>query len=126
MGEKLRIVVIYSKARKESTYNCVKIFKEALQKENDVDLTEFTLPGDMPHICLGCFTCFEKGEEKYPHANSVQPMVSTILESDGVILSSPVYSLDATIAKLIRITLTAWGKSETSSCLIIIISCSKI
>jgi multimeric flavodoxin WrbA len=98
MGEKLKIVVIYSNARKESTYNCVKIFKEALQKENDVDFTEFTLPGDMPHICLGCFSCFEKGEDKCPHASSVQPIVNAILESDGIILSSPVYSLDASCA----------------------------
>lgn len=98
MSEKMRIAVLYSNARKGSTYNCVQIFKEALQKETDVDFTEFTLPGDMPHICLGCFSCFEKGEDKCPHAASVQPIVSAILASDGVILSSPVYSLDASCA----------------------------
>lgn len=98
MKDKLRIVVIYSNARKGSTYNCVQIFKKALQNESDVDFTEFTLPDDMPHICLGCFSCFEKGEDKCPHASSVQPIVNAILESDGIILSSPVYSLDASCA----------------------------
>lgn len=98
MREKLKIAVIYSNARKGSTYHCVQIFKEALAKENAVDYTEFTLPADMPHICLGCFSCFEKGEGQCPHAGFVQPIVNAILEADGIILSSPVYSLDASCA----------------------------
>jgi multimeric flavodoxin WrbA len=98
MTKKLKIAIIYSNARKGSTYNCVQIFKKALQTNNDVDYAEFTLPGAMPHICLGCFSCFEKGEDKCPHASSVQPIVNAILEADGVIISSPVYSLDASCA----------------------------
>ncbi len=94
----MKVVVIYSNARKESTYNCVRIFKEAVQKETEVDFIEFTLPNDMPHICRGCFTCIEKGEDKCPHSNVVQPIVNAILEADGLILSSPVYSLDASSA----------------------------
>lgn len=95
MKDNMKIAVIYSNARKGSTYNCVQIFKRALEKEKGVEYTEFTLPGDMPHVCLGCFACFEKGEDKCPHAEFVQPIVKAILESDGVILSSPVYALDA-------------------------------
>jgi len=98
MGDKLKIAVIYSNARKGNTYNCIQIFKGALEKESTVEYTEFTLPDDMPHICRGCFTCFEKGEDKCPHAGSVQPIVKAMLESDGIILSSPVYALDASCA----------------------------
>jgi multimeric flavodoxin WrbA len=98
MSEKMSVVIIYSNARKESTYHCVKIFKEAVQKEIDVDYIEFTLPNDMPHICRGCFACIEKGEEQCPHSNVVQPIVKAILDADGIILTSPVYSLDASCA----------------------------
>ncbi len=98
MQDKMKVVIIYSNARKGSTYHCVKIFKEAVQKENDVDFIEFTLPNDMPHICRGCFTCIEKGQDQCPHSNAVQPIVNAILEADGIILSSPVYSLDASCA----------------------------
>ncbi len=93
-----KVVVIYSNPGKGSTYNCVRIFKENLQQEMDVDFIEFTLPGDMPHICLGCFNCFEKGEDKCPHADLVQPIVKEIMTADGMILSSPVYAMDASSA----------------------------
>ncbi len=95
MKNKMKVVVIYSKPGKGSTYNCVQIFKGALQEENEVDFVEFTLPEDMPHVCLGCFTCFEKGEDKCPHADRVQPIINEILSADGIILSSPVYAMDA-------------------------------
>jgi len=98
MGNKIKIAVIYSNARRGSTYGCVQIFKEALEKETEVEYTAFTLPDDMPHICRGCFTCFVKGEDKCPHADFVQPIVKAFLESDGIILSSPVYALDASSA----------------------------
>lgn len=98
MREQKKIVVIYSNVRKESTFNCVKIFKDELQKENNINFTEFILPRDMPHICLGCFRCFELGAEKCPHQSSIEPIVHAILRADGIILSSPVYSLDASCA----------------------------
>jgi len=98
MGKKLKIAVIYGNARKGNTYNCVQIFKAALEKENTVEYTEFTLPDAMPHICLGCFTCFVNGEDRCPHADSVQSIVKAILESDGIVISSPVYALDASSA----------------------------
>ena len=90
----MKICIIYGNPRKETTYNCVKIFKESLQKQSDVEFIEFTLPKDMPYLCVGCFECFTNGEDTCPHASSVQPIAKAMLESDGIILSSPVYACD--------------------------------
>lgn len=91
----MKICVIYGNQRKESTYNCVQLFKTALQKHTQTEFIEFVLPKDMPHICLGCFNCLIKGEDKCPHAASVQPIAKALLESDGIIISSPTYACDA-------------------------------
>ena len=91
---KMKVVVIYSNERKGSTYNCVKIFKSELQKYTEVEFTEFYLTKDLPELCIGCFTCFSKGEDKCPHAKYAQPIVKALLECDGFILASPVYACD--------------------------------
>lgn len=91
----INVVVIYSNARKESTYSSVQIFKNTISKKFNIIFKEFFLPADMPHLCLGCFSCFQNGENTCPHSKSVQPIVNAILEADGLIISSPVYSCDA-------------------------------
>jgi len=87
-------VIIYGSKSKGSTYNCVQLFKNYLRELTKVTFTEFTLPTHLPHICLGCFTCFKNGEDKCPHAEYVQPIATALREADGIILSSPVYACD--------------------------------
>lgn len=92
-GIPLRICIIHGSPRRGNTYKATIIFKEELQKYGGVEFTEFFLSRDLPHFCNGCYTCFEVGEEKCPHAEYVQPIVSAIREADGLILTSPVYVL---------------------------------
>jgi multimeric flavodoxin WrbA len=92
----LNITIIYGSGSKGSTYNCVQLFKNALQKQSNCCFTEFSLPRDMPHFCTGCFNCFMKGEDKCPHYQSVKPIVDALQNADGIILSSPVYACDVT------------------------------
>lgn len=89
----MRICVVHGSPRKGNTYKAVEIFKEELRKKGEVEFTEFLLPKDMPKFCCGCFLCFEKGEEKCPHAQYVQPIAGAMREADGLIFSSPVYVL---------------------------------
>jgi len=96
----MEIVIVYGNQRKGSTYNCVKLFKEALteqaskHKMDSVNFTEYTMPNDLSNFCLGCFNCFLKGEEACPHRREVEPIEKSLRTADGIIISSPVYGLE--------------------------------
>lgn len=86
----MKIVVLHGQAHKGSTYNITKLFLEKLSDEN-TEIIEFFMPRDTPAFCIGCFSCFTKGEEKCPHADKVQPIVKEIDKADLLILKSPCY-----------------------------------
>lgn len=92
----MKIIIIYGNQRKESTYNCVQIIKSKIQECGAVEFTEFFLPRDLPNFCVGCFNCFLKGEQNCPHSKMVQPIVEKMINSDGIILASPVYGFNVT------------------------------
>jgi multimeric flavodoxin WrbA len=89
----MNIAIIYGSPRKGITYETVQIVKAELQTLGPVEFTEFHLPQDMPAFCKGCFQCFQKGEDKCPDAQYVQPIVEAMMKADGFIISSPVYVL---------------------------------
>lgn len=89
----MKVTIIYGNNRHGNTYHAVEIAKKEIEKHGEVEFKEYYMPKDMPEFCLGCFTCFFKGEEKCPHAEFVQPIVKDMLNSDGLIFSSPVYVL---------------------------------
>ena len=92
----MKVTVVYGNARHGSTWNSVQLYLKELDKFESNEIKEFTLPKDMPHFCMGCFTCFLKGEQCCPHSQNVQPIASAIKEADIVVLASPVYGLDVT------------------------------
>ncbi|MTI68344.1 MAG: flavodoxin family protein [Firmicutes bacterium] len=92
----MKVVIVYGNQRKGSTYNCVKIIKEKLKNLDDITFDEFWLPKAIPNFCRGCFSCFLNGEDTCPHYDNVKPIVEKIINSDAVILASPVYGLDVT------------------------------
>lgn len=90
----MNIVSIYGTERKGSTYNIVQLFLKRMMSSGD-HLTEFFLPEDMPHFCVGCVNCITKGEQFCPHAAAVHPIQEAMLRADLLVLSSPVYVLRA-------------------------------
>jgi multimeric flavodoxin WrbA len=46
--------------------------------------------------CRGCFACLSKGEQFCPLLDDRESIVQRMLDSDGVILVSPVYVLNVT------------------------------
>jgi multimeric flavodoxin WrbA len=90
----MKITVINGSMRRGSTWHCMDKVRRELSKYEEVELTEFFLPKDMPHFCNGCFTCFYHGEDQCPHADSVAPIVKAIIAADLIVLTSPVYGLD--------------------------------
>ena len=90
----MNITVIYSTARHGSTWNIAQLYLKRFAKNQEITVTEFTLPKDMPSFCVGCFGCITRGEQNCPHARNVDPIVSALKASDLIILTSPVYGMD--------------------------------
>lgn len=90
----MKITVINGNAHHGSTWHCMELFQKELTKYEEVQIKEFSLPKDMPSLCVGCFSCFFKGEQTCPHSDKVQPIVTALEEADLIIMTSPVYAFD--------------------------------
>ncbi len=90
----MKVTIIHGQSHKGSTYALAHLLAESLSEE----ITEVFLPRDFNDFCLGCTTCFIKGEERCPHAANLAPITKAIDEADVVILASPVYVFHATAA----------------------------
>lgn len=90
----MKITVINGNMRQGSTWHCMDLIIQELLKYDKTEVTEFFLPKDMPHFCNGCFSCIYNGEDTCPHSSYIKPIVDAIIESDLIILTSPVYGFD--------------------------------
>ncbi|MBQ4255777.1 MAG: NAD(P)H-dependent oxidoreductase [Bacilli bacterium] len=87
----MNIVIIHGQSHKGSTYHIA----EELAKRLDGEVTEFFLPRDFHDFCVGCTTCFIKGEEHCPHFASLKPITEALDKADVIVLASPVYVFHA-------------------------------
>ena len=88
----MKITIIHGQSHKGSTYHIA----HNLAEQIGGDITEFFLPRDFDKFCVGCTTCFTKGETKCPHYEALAPITAALLAADVIILSSPVYVFHAT------------------------------
>lgn len=91
-GRRMRVAVIHGSPRKGNTEAVVEELKKHLQAEfEDVYLKDVGL-----EPCVGCYACFNKGEQYCPHGAKVSEIRGVLERADGFIISSPVYSLQIT------------------------------
>ena len=90
----MKIAVVNGNNRHGSTWHCMDLVKQELEKYEEIQTTEFFLPRDMPHFCNGCFSCLMNGEHTCPHFESVAPIATALLDADLIILTSPIYAMD--------------------------------
>lgn len=83
----MKTVVINGQNHKCSTYHIGKMLAEKLGG----DVTEFFLPKDFDSFCVGCTSCFMRGEQHCPHYDRLKPITEALDEADVIILTSPVY-----------------------------------
>ena len=85
-----KITVIHGQLHKASTYNITKQLIDKISKTNK-EIYEYFMPIDGPDFCVGCYRCFDEGEDKCPHAEKVQRIVKSMEISDIIIINSPTY-----------------------------------
>lgn len=89
----MKITVINGTEKQGVTYKLKDIF---LSSFNRADITEYYLPKDCPSFCMGCTSCFMKGEntcKDFPYINQIE---QSLLEADLIVMTSPAYVMHST------------------------------
>lgn len=89
----MKLTVIYGQSHRGVTYTMTRAVLDKLMAEGD-ELTEFFLPKDGPDFCVGCNSCFLRGEAHCPEAERVQPIMRAVEDADILMLASPNYCME--------------------------------
>ena len=93
----MKIVVLMGSPRKGNTFRACEEFREHLQKACNAEFEYVWLKDAHIEPCKGCFVCFPQGEDKCPNRDDdVHVIEQKMLDADGVIFASPVYSGNVT------------------------------
>lgn len=103
----MKIVVINGQNHKGSTYNIGKLLVDNISEEKDI--TEFFLPKDLNHFCVGCYSCIE-AEEKCPYYKEKNAIMKEVEGADLLIFTTPNYCMapSAPMKAFIDLTFTYW------------------
>lgn len=80
-----------------------------LAEQFDARVTEFFLPRDLNHFCLGCYACLDD-EAKCPFYAEKQPIMKAVEEADLLIFTTPTYCMRASapMKSFLDLTFTYW------------------
>lgn len=93
----MKILAIMGSPRaKGNTYKMVSRIEERMKALGDVEFTYLFLKDVHLELCKGCWQCLSWGEERCPLKDDREKIEKQILESDGVIFSTPVYAMNVT------------------------------
>lgn len=90
----MNIVILNGTQRRGSTYHITHQILDKLDPKIERNITEFFVPKDLPHFCLGCYNCIYKSELNCPHSSSVDPIRKAMRKADLIVIGSPVYVFD--------------------------------
>ncbi|MCD1294409.1 NADPH-dependent FMN reductase [Methanocella sp. CWC-04] len=85
------LAIMGSPKGKGNGYKVVRRIEENMKQTGDVEFEYLFLKEANLGLCKGCFVCVPKGERLCPLKDDREKIEQKILDSDGVILSSPGY-----------------------------------
>jgi multimeric flavodoxin WrbA len=92
-----KIVVIMGSPRKGNTSRACEEFQKHLQEICPAEFDYVWLKDAGIKPCTGCFVCFPRGEDKCPNRDDdIRIIEQKMLDADGVVFASPVYSWNVT------------------------------
>lgn len=86
----MKTVIINGQNHKGSTYNIGIMLAEKLAKDDEI--TEFFLPRDLNHFCLGCYSCM-KDITLCPYYYEKKIIADAMEEAELLIFTSPNYCM---------------------------------
>lgn len=86
----MKITMVHGQNHKGSTYQIGRILAEQLAREEEI--TEFFLPRDLNHFCLGCYACVEE-ETACPFYQQKKQLADAMEAADVLIFTTPNYCM---------------------------------
>lgn len=111
----MKIVLIHGQNHKGSSYHIGRMFAEQFAESQ---ISEFFLPRDLNHFCLGCYKCVEN-EEKCPFYAEKKRIMDEVERADLLIFTTPTYCLRASapMKTFIDLTFTYWMSHKPRACM---------
>lgn len=112
----MNIVLIHGQNHKGSSYNIGRMVADRINGENEI--TEFFLPRDLNHFCIGCYNCIED-ETKCPYFEEKQRIMSAVEAADILIFTTPTYCMRASapMKSFLDLTFTYWMVHRPRECM---------
>ncbi len=89
----MKILAICGSPKKGNTYSALTFIKENFP---DIDFRIMMLKDMNLQPCLGCYVCVKLGEDKCSLKDDREKIVKEMLDADGVLFASPVYTMQIT------------------------------
>ncbi len=111
----MKITLIHGQNHKGSTYHIGKMLAE---KFDGATITEFFLPKDLEHFCLGCYQCIET-EERCPFYEEKSKIMKSVCDADLLVFTTPTYCMRASapMKAFIDLTFTYWMSHKPRECM---------
>lgn len=112
----MKIVLVHGQNHKGSSYHIGRMIADKIEIEKEI--TEFFLPKDLNHFCLGCYKCIE-GDEHCPFYDEKRNIMKSVESADLLIFTTPTYCLRASapIKSFIDLTFTYWIAHRPRKCM---------
>ena len=103
----MKIVLIHGQNHKGSSYHIGKMIADTINGKKEV--SEFFLPRDLNHFCLGCYQCIEN-DENCPFYSEKAVIMKAVEAADLLIFTTPTYCLRASapMKSFLDLTFTYW------------------
>lgn len=112
----MKIAVIHGQNHKGSTYHIGKMIVDKISVEKEI--TEFFLPRDLNHFCLGCYSCIED-ESKCPFYDEKRKIMEAVEQADVLVFTTPTYCMraSASMKSFMDLTFTYWMSHKPRKCM---------
>lgn len=112
----MKIVLIHGQNHRGSSYNIGRLIAEKISAPKEI--TEFFLPRDLNHFCLGCYKCIE-GDENCPFFEEKRIIMNAVEDADLLIFTTPTYCMRASapMKSFIDLTFTYWMVHRPRACM---------
>lgn len=112
----MKIVIVHGQNHKGSSYHIGRMLLDKIQTKKEI--TEFFLPRDLNHFCLGCYRCIEN-DTACPFYEEKSKITEAIEKADLLIFTTPTYCLRASapMKALLDLTFTYWMPHRPRACM---------
>lgn len=112
----MKVVLIHGQNHKGSSYHIGRMIADKMQGTNEI--TEFFLPRDLNHFCLGCYNCIED-DAKCPFYDDKRKIMDAVEDADVLIFTTPTYCMHASapMKSFMDLTFTYWMVHRPRKCM---------